>query len=357
MSLKGRIVNCILCGALGDAFGADIESMSLSEIREIYGHDGKKEMETDADTGTWAVTDDTQMTLFTMEGLILSHGMSIEDRVQIMYQSYLRWFNTQYGPGAIDESISNIGELWKIQELYRMRWPGHACIDSLRSGNMGTIEHFFNDSMGNGTVMRSAPFGFLINESPEYVFELSCRCAAITHGNPDAQASAGLFSLLIYYLLHGMKLSNAEVQCMLDVQNGIIDNLYFSNKYFKNLPYKYMIYGSRSGAQHKQFGNPRFPHAKFFHELEDGWTAPQALGLGFYYTFLNEKKDIWTVIRNAANIEGDSDTVASIAGNLFGASHNMDNEFPKEINRLQFSNLIIDLAEKMYGQISSNSPR
>ena len=57
---------CLLWGAVGDALGAPIEFWSLSEIRSRFGPDGV----TGYVGGTGAVTDDTQMALFTAEGLI-----------------------------------------------------------------------------------------------------------------------------------------------------------------------------------------------------------------------------------------------------------------------------------------------
>ena len=70
-----RYRGCLLGGAVGDALGAGVEFMSLDEIRGRYGPAGV--------TGyvpcygrSGAITDDTQMTLFTAEGLLRArqHG-------------------------------------------------------------------------------------------------------------------------------------------------------------------------------------------------------------------------------------------------------------------------------------------
>ena len=60
---------CLLGGAVGDALGAPIEFMGLEEIRSRFGPRGV----TDLTDGVWpagSITDDTQMTLFTAEGLL-----------------------------------------------------------------------------------------------------------------------------------------------------------------------------------------------------------------------------------------------------------------------------------------------
>jgi ADP-ribosyl-[dinitrogen reductase] hydrolase len=60
---------CLLGGAVGDALGAPIEFLKLSEIRAQFGPEGIS----DFVAGQWpagSITDDTQKTLFTAEGLI-----------------------------------------------------------------------------------------------------------------------------------------------------------------------------------------------------------------------------------------------------------------------------------------------
>ena len=64
-----RVRGCLLGGALGDALGAAIEFDSLEEIRARYGPQGLERL-APAYGRVGAITDDTQMTLFTAEGLI-----------------------------------------------------------------------------------------------------------------------------------------------------------------------------------------------------------------------------------------------------------------------------------------------
>ena len=62
---------CIIGGAIGDALGAPIEFISIDKIRSYFGHQGLTDY-SEAYGRIGAFTDDTQMTLFTAEGLILS---------------------------------------------------------------------------------------------------------------------------------------------------------------------------------------------------------------------------------------------------------------------------------------------
>src|SRR6266704_1609756 len=66
---RSRVRGCLLGGAVGDALGAPVEFLSWQRIREVYGPDGATGMVI-GPGGRAQLTDDTQMTLFTAEGLI-----------------------------------------------------------------------------------------------------------------------------------------------------------------------------------------------------------------------------------------------------------------------------------------------
>jgi hypothetical protein len=62
---------CLLGGAIGDAFGAPVEFMNMSAIKIFYGLNGVEELECN-DFGVAEFTDDTQMTIFTADGILKS---------------------------------------------------------------------------------------------------------------------------------------------------------------------------------------------------------------------------------------------------------------------------------------------
>jgi ADP-ribosyl-[dinitrogen reductase] hydrolase len=63
-----RVLGCLLGGAVGDAFGYEVEFDSLAVVRARYGDQGIQEPV--LHDGRLVVSDDTQMTLFTLEGLL-----------------------------------------------------------------------------------------------------------------------------------------------------------------------------------------------------------------------------------------------------------------------------------------------
>ena len=96
-----RSIGCLLGGAVGDALGAPVEFLSMEEIRRRYGDAGITGY-VEFWSGQGAFTDDTQMTLFTAEGLALAGERArgggpraLSALVESVHRAYLRWLLTQ----------------------------------------------------------------------------------------------------------------------------------------------------------------------------------------------------------------------------------------------------------------------
>jgi len=150
-----KYTGCLLGGAVGDALGAPAEFLFLQDILHRFGPGGVIDYVEFSD-GFGRFTDDTQMTLFTAEGLLGSgekpKTCQPEDYLPVIYTSYLRWLHTQSGfiPQMLKNKPDLKGGLLDIKELYRRRAPGNTCISALQSGKMGTLDHIINDSKGCG---------------------------------------------------------------------------------------------------------------------------------------------------------------------------------------------------------------
>ena len=190
------MIGCLLGGAIGDAMGYPVEFMRYAEIARRLGGAGVRDL-----SNGDLISDDTQMTLFTAEGLLNAHRLG-KSPVKSVYRSYLRWYYTQSGvkmPGAKYE-----GGLLNEAKMYALRAPGNTCLASLSSGNMGTLADPINPSRGCGGVMRVAPCAVFPN-----AFDLGCRVAAITHGHPGGYISAGALAQLLQKLYYGQSLPDA----------------------------------------------------------------------------------------------------------------------------------------------------
>ena len=118
------------------------------------------------------MSDDTQMTLFTAEGLLREYRRSREsatdpDYITSVYHSYLRWLYTQ-GEVSLDTGFRDClnRELVRIPELNQRRGPGNTCRSALISGRIGTLESPINTSKGCGGIMRIAPVGLFCRAIP-----------------------------------------------------------------------------------------------------------------------------------------------------------------------------------------------
>ena len=99
ISRPERILGSLLLGAIGDALGAGVEFMSLSEIEELFGPEGTTDF-TPFYGHDAAITDDTQMTLFTAEGLIRAAADGTDPIKEGVWSAYQRWYYTQGGSPA-----------------------------------------------------------------------------------------------------------------------------------------------------------------------------------------------------------------------------------------------------------------
>src|SRR6201985_1439560 len=212
---------CLLGGAAGDALGAPVEFMSLEEIRSRFGPRGVTCLE----DGAWpagSITDDTQMTLLTAEGLLRAQVRGalkgIVHPPSVVDHAYARWLHTQgersprwakWNPDGYD------GWLVGLQELHARRAPGRTCLSALNAERAGTLERPLNDSKGCGGVMRIAPVGLLAPR--ERAFDLGNEIAVLTHGHPSGHLAAGFLASVIAAIRDGEQLNFALDAAMIEL--------------------------------------------------------------------------------------------------------------------------------------------
>ena len=302
---RDAVRGCLLGGAVGDALGAPVEFMSKTDIQRKYEKDGVRGYVEFAD-GTGAVTDDTQMTLFTAEGLLRAEVRGNEKGIchgpSVVKGAYLRWLRTQGGvlPEDTPDFVPNSGWLVGEKALWHDRAPGRTCITALEAGHWDDLAAR-NDSKGCGTVMRTAPVGLMFD--PEQAYKSGCEVSAITHGHPTGITAGGAFAMLIAELLAGKSLDEA-----LDV---VLEHL-----------------GREENASETAAALHKARAAKNISELGEGWVAEEALSIGVYCA-LKHTWDFRSGVLEAVNITGDSDSTGAITGNILGVI-NGESTIPSE---------------------------
>lgn len=296
---REHFAGCILGGAVGDALGAPVEFVSLDGIRRKFGPHGIRDLHP-AHGKLGAITDDTQMTLFTAEGLLRA-----DNRVRqrgfcsppaVVYHAYLRWLETQGEQPRYPFPEVRSGWLIELSDLYASRAPGNTCLSALRSGTMGTVDSPINHSKGCGGVMRIAPVG-LADQDP---FRLACAIAAITHGHPSGYLAAGFFAAAIASVMAGESLERAVKTAREQLQAW---------------PHHEECLAAVDAAVRLAREAPPTPET--VERLGGGWVAEEALAIALFCALTTERFEDGVVL--AVNHSGDSDSTGAMTGNLLGA--------------------------------------
>lgn len=332
ITLGDRVRGCLLGGHLGDALGAGVEFDSLAGIRQRFGPAGVNGLNASYGGVRAPCTDDTQMTLFTAEGLLVAQR-SGGDPVAEVFRAHLRWLATQsaYSPPA--QAVGLAAE----PLLYARRAPGNACLSGLRSPGMGTPDRPKNpDSKGCGTVMRSAPFG--LAHPAERAYQLAADCAVQTHGHPTAIRSTALFARLIADLVAGRTLREATARAVDADGSGLRDGE--THDALGNRETRDALAAAIRLADEAVTG----PSAAAVAILGEGWVAEEAFAIAVYCA-LAAGSDVIAGLLAAVNHSGDSDSTGAIAGNILGAAYGVQAlpaDWVADLEALAITNRIAD---------------
>jgi ADP-ribosylglycohydrolase len=279
---------CLLGGATGDA--------------KAYGIREK---------GKDLISDNTQMTLFTVDGLVWADDRAIHRGVYAyipcLFYSYQKWYYTQTGNLA-DKNYSFIlkGEILDWEELFARRGSGEtsmtALAGSIKNG-YGTIKNRVNSSKGCGSVMRVAPIGLYFWKNEEMAFRIGAESGALTHGHIDAILPAGYYAAFIANLIAGNALPDAAEKAlrMLRTHEGHEDSAACIER---------AITLAENGKS----------VPKAMDAIGRGYTAEEAAALAVFLC-LRFRDDFDGAILAATTFRGNTDSIAPIVGNALGACY------------------------------------
>jgi ADP-ribosylglycohydrolase len=310
--MRSRFRGCLIGGAVGDALGAPVEFMNHAEIVRRFGPDGIKDY-VPAYGKLGAITDDTQMTLFTAEGMLRAYVRGcmrgLSTFTGVTDHAYLRWLETQGYKAPTD--IGRDGWLWEQKALHSSRAPGRTCISALKS-KRGFGDRAVNDSKGCGGVMRVAPVGLYAwhrrseeGAATEF-FDIASEISGLTHGHPTGQWPAGVLALLVMRCLDGVPLADSLLEAKAILKT--------KDRYQETLDAILMAETlAASGMK---------PGAEQVEKLGGGWIAEEALAISIYCALVASDFENGVVL--AVNHGGDSDSTGAITGNLLGALLGLD---------------------------------
>lgn len=307
--IKDKIRGSLIAGAAGDALGYEVEFMSRKAILSHYGEQGITKFALN-NKGKALISDDTQMTLFTANGLLNAHEQNIKAIYAITY-AYIDWYYTQTDkkPQKVSCKIS------AIPELHSLRAPGNTCLSALDSIVRGQEPN--NNSKGCGGIMRVAPIALYAAVREEYddrmVAQLSADASEVTHQHPLGFLPSALFSLLIYKLIP-LTPGQAEreivniVEDTFDVLDSIYPGKYESEKeYLKEITQKAI-----------ELAHSDTTDAEAIYRLGEGWVAEETWAIALYCA-IRHIGSVGEAIIASVNHDGDSDSTGAVCGNIMGA--------------------------------------
>jgi ADP-ribosyl-[dinitrogen reductase] hydrolase len=336
-SPTSRIRASLLAGAVGDALGAPIEFASLAEIRASFGPDGLRDYAPAYGRAAGAITDDTQMTLFVAEGLVLAARAGAlrrpSERLRILHRAHLRWLHTQglhsrhpsFGAAATE------GWLVEARGIHARRAPGNTCTEALRASRMGRREHPLNTSKGCGGVMRVAPVG--LARGVDDPFRLGCEVAALTHGHPTGWLAAGFLAELVRDLLAGADLREACADALEELRRwpGHEETVRAVER---------ALALAEGGAS---------PRPETVETLGGAWVAEEALAISLYCALVAPTLEEALLL--AVNHGGDSDSTGSITGQIVGTIHGEEAIPVRWLERLELREEIEGVAEALATEV------
>lgn len=345
-TLQDRIRGSLIGGAIGDALGYPVEFIySFGDIQQRYGERGITRLDTrqhwldeTEQAGKAVVSDDTQMTLFTANGLLNAKKQGISLKYGIC-RAYIEWYLTQIG-----KKSSKYKDCWisNVPELNHRRAPGNTCMSSLDDIYRGKDP--MNNSKGCGGVMRIAPLSLYAAVQNRMSIDeadlLAAEAAEITHQHPLGYISAALMSHVIYRLALDTEPTREGLE------RYIMEGVATIRKQYQTYHNDVERMAELAERAIYLLDNGKTDLENIGH-LGEGWTGEEALAIALYCT-LKHFDSFEDAMIAAVNHGGDSDSTGAVTGNILGAAIGYEAIPQYYKDDLEMHDLILHMADDLY---------
>lgn len=338
-----RIRGCLLGGAVGDALGYPVEFIKRKEILKTYGENGITTYELDRESGLALISDDTQMTLFTANGL-LSYDTTLKTKgfasapLSYILKAYRDWYACQT---QSDVPKRNTSWLSCLSEMHMRRAPGLTCMHALGSGRAGSVDAPENNSKGCGGVMRVAPIALYYKDTQDIFLTdmLSAESAALTHGHPLGYISSAAFSHIVSRAAFGGAKYEGGLKGIVRDCEEAMKHLFPDTAFTDQM--NALLVKAEELSKNDQSDNENICL------LGEGWVGEEALAISVYCA-LRYENDFDKAVTAAVNHSGDSDSTGAITGNIMGALLGEEAIGQKWMDRLELRDTILEIANDLY---------
>lgn len=349
---QNQIRGSLIGGAAGDALGYAVEFWNEDQIFSRYGSGGIRSYTLDRASGKALISDDTQMTLFTANGLLFAEtrvamrGIGGQPRAYMLL-AYQDWLRTQ--TTTIEQVQKGTGIYWKnlswlldVPELYHRRAPGSTCLTALSArtddDTLSFIDNPLNNSKGCGGVMRAAPMGLV--DYPSYGMDVLDRegaeLAAITHGHSLGYMPAAVLTHIVHQIVYAeQKMTLKEI--VVEASDTVAE-IFAGDRYLNELTSLIEKAIELSENDKADLDN--------IHMLGEGWVGEEALAIAIYCA-LRHQNDFSAGIIAAVNHKGDSDSTGAITGNILGAWLGFDAIDDRWKKDLELYDVILEMADDL----------
>jgi ADP-ribosylglycohydrolase len=301
--------------ALGDALGWPVEFLELPHIRAKYGRQGIT-----APPDPALITDDTQMSAAVAEALVEAGEADLDTLMQAVARRFIAW---------------------KKDPITPTRAPGTTSIRGVNALEYGAPwrEAGVKDSKGCGSCMRVAPIGYFYQHAPATLMSVARAQGWMTHRHPAADAACVGAAHLVKLGLDGVAAQEYPAR-LRAVTDGLSDEFDAAlGRVIEALDWP----DEETALNH--IGPTR----------GGGWIAEEAVAMALYCV-LKRPDDYAAAVTLGANISGDSDTVASLAGAIMGARLGLDSLPSDWIARLENREYLEGLADRLAQKKASLHP-
>ena len=296
-SIHERALGTLTGLALGDALGMPTQSMSPAQIRRYYGaitglHDAVAEQPVAPSMPAGSVTDDTEQALI-LAGLLTDGGGRIDPHR--LAEALLTWEDDMRARGSLDL----LGPSTK-HALEQVR----AGADPRRTGREGTT---------NGAAMRVAPVGiaFSLTTNGDALAQAVHASCLVTHDTRQGFEAAGLIAAAVSAAIDGADAARA-LKAALDFVAAHPQNGHWTEK--ASVAARTRLALETSQGLHGD-ALAEYLRAYVGTSMESAESVPCALVI--VREFARRPLD---GLCFAAELGGDTDTIAAMAGAVLGAS-------------------------------------
>lgn len=341
--LQDKCRGSLVGGAVGDALGYEVEFLSLGAIRRRFGENGISDYVLHNCVSEFS--DDTQMSLFTAEGLLnaVTDGNPDDNRMHSsLRRGYEHWYATQTRV-AYPMSAS---WLTHLKTLWSERAPGTTCMNAMHQIVYGDGSPVENNSKGCGGVMRVAPIGIYSASHPkmlglEHAGYLAGYAADITHKHPLSTYSSMALAMIVAECIAQENIDREKFKFT------VIDRVFKQlGIWFKGDNHLADLFNLILKAIWHATSKESDTYS--IRQLGEGWVAEETLAIAIF-SVMRYIDNFEKCICCSVNHDGDSDSTGAVAGNIIGAILGYSTIPEKYLTNLEIQDVLVSVADDLGG--------